>query len=67
MEIATYVPATHEEYDQHTLKCTPSASGGLHHDHYEPIALGTHKRENIGDELYAPHRRALVCREYECD
>ena len=47
--------------------CTPSASGGLHHDHYEPIALGTRKRENIGDELYAPHRRALVCREYECD
>ena len=47
--------------------CTPSASGGLHHDLHEPIALGTRKRENIGDELYAPHRRALVCREYECD
>ena len=47
--------------------CTPSASGGLHHDHYEPIELGTRKRENIGDELYAPHRRALVFREYECD
>ena len=47
--------------------CPPSASGRLHHDHYEPIALGTRKRENIGDELYAPHRRALVCREYECD